>query len=314
MIRLPRRTKKILLKNKWGSKPLLFTLAYGAWVFFARLLALTFMTYLMISPTSHFQDMGEAFSSNEVSLMGLASFLFLVLFFWLRPLTSISIDEIISRNHIEKLFLPGFIKGTLFSSGLVIVFLLTGAYRNLGYLIQFHEAPVELINIFLRIGALIALAYCEEFYFRHKLVHYFSGHLSRLGIATAITLLYCAIKLIQFDLGLMHLLSLYLVSMALTYRAFNEKEFSTGAGIWAGILTTFHPLLSLPILGNDFSGILLLKPQTLLPGVLPSETIDTIRRLITGGAGGPLSSFTFQIFIFLDICRSILKQRKIPLT
>src|SRR4051794_4331157 len=98
-------------KNSWLLKPAIIFCTYAGWVIFARLLTLTLITYLMISPTSRFQDISEVFSSNEVSLMGLGALAFLGLLFCLRPLTSITWKELVSRPRIEKDFLPGFING-----------------------------------------------------------------------------------------------------------------------------------------------------------------------------------------------------------
>lgn len=286
-------------KSAWIYRPLGFISLYAVWVASIRLLALTFITYFTISPTSHYQDISDVFTSNEVSLMGLSAFLFVGLMSWLYPLTSTHIQEIITREGIEKNFLPGFAQGAIFGGGIILAFVLGGTYRYLGSFIQFEEAPFELLNTVLRMVALSALVYCEEFIFHHRLQSRIQEHLPDWFGAILIALVYCGIKLIQFDLGFSHLLTLFLVSIALFYRSKNDGGFVRGAGYWAAILIVFNPLLSLPIFGNDFSGVLLAKYQNGTP----------LTRFLTGGVGGPISSFIFQLLLILDIGRSILKRR-----
>lgn len=311
--------RKIHRRFSWLIKPILFISFYGFWVWAIRLLTLTLITYFTISPTSHFQDISDSFSSNEVSLMGLASLLFVALLCGLNPLTSTSVSEVISRERIEKGFLPGFVQGTFFAGGMLLAFLLTQVYRYLGYFIPLDEAPLELVNVLLRMAALGALAYCEEFIFHYKISKYLEGYLSNTAIAVLIGISYCSVKLLQFDLGTMHLITLFLVSVSLYFRAQDESQFARGAGFWAAILILFHPLLSLPIFGNNFSGILLIKYQNIAPTHLynhshdyftSTPTSDSIIRILTGGAGGPLSSFAFQLLLILDIGRNTFRRKK----
>lgn len=303
------RLKRFFLRPSWFYRTLGFTLLYAFWIWGVRLLTLTFITYFTISPTAHFQDISEAFGSNEVTLMGLAALLFILLIKGLNPLTTSRATEILNRDQVEKSFLPGFVQGGFLAGGLIIAFLLSGAYRYLGYFIQFEEAPIEWLNVLLRMAALGCLAYCEEFIFRESLVVKMgeppSNWFFQVAQANWIAFLYCGIKLLQFDLGWMHLATLYLIAISLYFRS-KIHHFSKGAGFWTAILIVFHPLLSLPIFGNDFSGILLVKYQPVTKSWISSELI----RFLSGGAGGPISSFAFQLLLILDIGRSIWKRRK----
>ncbi len=296
--------KKVLLKYHWLYKPLSFIGLYGLWILIFRLLTLTFITYFIISPSSHFQDISDAFSSNEVSLMGLAAFLFVGLLCSLYPLTSTRRIEIINQDHAEREFLPGFIRGAFLASGLILFFILSGAYHYLGYFIQIGEVA-DVGNIIFRIIALSALSYCEEFIFHYKIATQLNNHLPAFASAHLIAFLYCAIKILQFDLGIMHLFTLYLISISLFYRIQNGGKFSRTAGFWAGILIIFNPLLSLPIFGSEFQGILWFKYQNTEPGT-------SLARILTGGVGGPISSLAFQLLLIIDIARSILRNKKTP--
>ena len=119
---------------------------------------------------------------------------------------------------------------------------------------------------------------------------------------------YCGIKVIQFDLGLMHLMTLFLLSLTLAARTWTDQDFVRGAGFWAGLLIVFHPLLSLPVLGDDFSGVLLIKYQAAAEVLADGES--STFRFLTGGAGGPLSSFALQLVLLLSVCQSVFKNRK----
>jgi hypothetical protein len=324
-INLYLRFKKSILRYRWLCRALAFFSLYAVWVVGFRLLTLTFITYLTISPTAHFQDISDAYSSNEVSLMGLSSLLFVGLLYWANPLANASLSELISRDRIEKKFLPGFIRGALFAGGIVFFFLLIGIYRYLGYFIQFDEAPLELANVMLRMSALVGLVYCEGYVFNFKIFQLIKDRMPELSLAILTAFLYSAIKILQFDLGLMQLVTLFLMSISLFYRSnhfITDKngQFARGAGFWAAILIIFQPVLSLPVFGNDFSGLLLIRYNSALfenhsatiSGVstgfagLTQEHLTALARFLSGGAGGPLSSFAFQLVLILDISRKIL--------
>jgi hypothetical protein len=129
--------------------------------------------------------------------------------------------------------------------------------------------------------------------------------------------MFVGMKFYQFDLGWMQALSLFLVAFTLGIRALST-DFTLSAGFWAAVLIVFQALLSLPILGNEFSGLILIKYQSLAPEA-PAEALglggtessygETLR-FITGGPGGPLASLTFQLLILLDIVRGTLRYRR----
>ncbi|MFZ9594707.1 MAG: hypothetical protein ACO3A2_01365 [Bdellovibrionia bacterium] len=268
-------------------------------------MTLTLITTLTISPRTNFQDISDAFSSNEVSITGLSALLFVLLLHWLNPLTSTRLQDLLSRDSMERQFLPGFFKGAFLAACLMVVFLLTGVYRYLGYFIPFEELPLELLNGVLRMSALMALVYCEEYLFRNRFIHELIGKFPPWLIAQYSALLYCGAKILQFDLGIMQLITLYLVSWSLFLRLHGGTRFAQGAGIWAAILIIFHPLLSLPIFGNEFSGILLIR--------FPKEWTHTAFRFLSGGAGGPLASFAFQLILIIDISQHLLRSKLKPL-
>ncbi len=290
-----RRWKRFLLHSNWLHQAIILTVSYAAWVLAVHFLSLSFVTYFLGSPGSGLQDIHDFWYSNQVSLMGLSAVAFVILIWRLHPITSISWQTIFEKRRFEKFFIPAFLKGTLITGLFILAFLIEGAYRYLGLFIQFGAAPLELANLILRMAALTGLVYSEEFLFRFKLVSYLKGHLPTWLWMQLIALAYCGIKALQFDLSLMHLVTLYLLSLALSLRAQADKNFERGAGYWAACLIVIQPLASLPILGNEFSGALMVKPTHAL-------------HFISGGLEGPISSWTLQLLLILDLLRSMLRK------
>lgn len=300
MIEETNERDKFWAKIHWLLKPTFFICFYSLWIVFFRMIALTLITYFTASPSTHFQDINEIFNANELSLMGLCSVSFFILLNKLTYLNHHSIGSLIHREHLEKNFFPGFLQGIFSSAILVLAFMFFGSYRYLGNLIQIIESPFESASILLRTISLVTLVYFEEFFFREQLANQLKNSLSPTLLPHLIALFYCWTKILQFDLGFNQLLSLYLLSVTLTYYAQKGRSFARGAGFFSGALILFHPLLSLPIFGNDFTGVILLKSAPNLTPMIQS---------LTGGSKGPISGFGFQLLLILNLARSILKQK-----
>jgi hypothetical protein len=246
-----------------------FVGAYAAWTLAFRLLALTFITYFLMSSTSRtprFEDISEVLGANELSIMGLSAILFVGLLRALHPITSTTTEDIITPERIEKRFIPGFAHGAVLAAGVILAFLLSGVYRYLGFFIQFDEAPLAALTVLVRILALMAFAYFEEYVFRHKISRDLKaqfwgkrepGFVGSLAVAGFVGLIYCTVKSMQFDLGVMQLITLFLISLALSTRSLLDGDFARGAGFWAALLIVFQPVFSLPALGGDFTGFFL---------------------------------------------------------
>ncbi|MCM2323524.1 MAG: hypothetical protein NDJ90_09710 [Oligoflexia bacterium] len=310
---------RLLARRHQGiTRALLICGSYAAWIVFFRLLVLTFITYFVMSSPGtgrRFEEVSEAFGSAELAVMGLGSFLYVVLALALNPLASRSLKTaflgILSARRIESQFLPGFTHGAILASGIVLAFVLSGSHRYLGFFIHSAATGFAIGSVLLRSLGLLLLACCEEFLFRQKILESLrspdpTGDGRRLTqdltVATLVSILYCAIKALQFDFGLMHLITLFLVSFHLSLRALSQEDFGWGAGYWAALLLLFHPVLSLPIFGSEFSGTLLVKYQASLTET--GETGGSTMRFLTGGAGGPLSAFVLQILLIFDILRA----------
>jgi hypothetical protein len=243
-----------------------------------------------------------------------------------QPFAKTARDELFSPQKVETRFLPGFLHGSVLAGGVTLAFLLGGVYRYLGFFIQADQAPLALAALLIRIASIIAFIYLEEFIFRQRILKCLTrrGELDELSpsgefwhsiAAIAFTgAMYVTLKLYQFELGWMQALTLYLVAIALGLRALTS-DFVLAAGFWSAVLIVFQALLSLPIFGNEFSGLVLIKYQSLAPETAtgiwaPDSTYSETLRFITGGAGGPLASFAFQLLIIFDILRGAVRYRR----
>jgi len=311
------RVAKGFKRYHWLWRSLAYSGYYAAWIVVFRLLVVTIITYFLVGGstvpgTVRFQDITDSYGANEVSIMGLCSLIFVSMLRWLNPITTTTTGEIVTLKRLEKRFFPGFVHGAVLATGVISAFVISGVYRYLGFFIQFEEAPLAMASVLMRVSGLALLVYCEEFIFRDKMLRQLKNHLPDAASAVITAACYCGVKALQFDLGLMHVITLFLISIALFIRTMTEGDFTRGAGFWAAILIVFHPLLSLPILGNDFAGIFLVKYQSATGSSV--DTASATTRFFTGGAGGPIASFAFQLVLVLDIARSILRHKKVLLT
>jgi hypothetical protein len=311
MRRLPPDVRKALGRSAgWAA-------TYAGWIVAFKLLALTLVTYFLVSShqaahragVTRFDDISEVLSSNEVTLMGVAAILFVLLVRAFHPITTTRTEEIFTGERFEKRFLPGFLHGAVLAMGVALAFVLSGTHRYFGFLLSFDDAAIGAVTILVRALALVLMCYCEEFIFRHKLSRHLTRIMHPVAASGFVALLYCLIKALQFDLGVMHFITLFLISMTLSLRTAKDRDFTEGAGFLAALLIVFHPLLSLPVLGNEFTGLVMIKYQAAGGDTLEPTLQQSTLRVLTGGAGGPFSGLAFQILLILDIARGILRRR-----
>lgn len=284
-----------ILQYRWILPPSQFLAGYLLWLFFFKMISTSLVTYFLASATTRIQEISETLAVNEVPLYGIASLGFVALLFGLRPWTVISKTDFFDRHRFRTEAFPAWAQGVLVSSAFVLALYLTDLYRFLGTFLQFGDSAIALGNVWLRILTIILLTFCEEYLFRYRLVNLVRGHLSETNSALAISLAYCGVKLFQFDFGLAHFATLFLVSCRLTLQSYRTRRWLEGAGYWAALLIVFHGVFGLPVFGNEFQGLLMMKYMG----------TGRITAWMTGGIGGPLSSFLFQLLTFMQILRLV---------
>jgi hypothetical protein len=286
----------------------IFLGSYAAWTLLFRLGGLTLVIYFLTHTSGKsvlFEEVNETFGAHELSFVGFGALAFIFLFKGFAPLWREDHVKLFSLPDLQKSFLPGFVQGALLASALIGALLLSGSYRFVGFFVQLEETPLAILGICMRTLSIFALCYCEEWIFRKKAFELsLTGTNATFGQTMTkiiwISVSYAAVKYIQFELGWMHLLTIFLLSITLSVRQLNDRNFTRGAGFWCGLLVIFQPVFSLPLLGNDFSGVFLVKYQA------PTTAL----RLFSGGEGGPLAGFAFQFLLFIEILRSVITFRK----
>jgi hypothetical protein len=286
----PDRTRRIL--SEIGLR--LGVLAI--WSLFFRLIALTLIASLLISPETRFAQISDAFASIELIVAGLGMLFFIALGRALRPLSHPRLDDLISPWRLEKKYLPGLAWGALIGILWTSATLIGGTAEWVGTNLSYDEAALTLTNTTLRTLSILVLVWCDEHFFRVSIQGRLQRALPARWSILSAALAFSTLKLLQFELGLSQWLTLFLLSCNLGARSIKDGDFGKGAGLWSGFLLVIHPLLSLPVLGNDIQGIFMVKIMT--PGATP-QALD-LHRWISGGIGGPLSSPALQLLLLLD--------------
>jgi hypothetical protein len=297
MLRDPRNSRY------WKAATLIGS--YAAWTLLFRLVGLTLVIYFLTHTSGKsvlFEEVNETFGAHELSFVGFGALAFLLLFKGFAPLWREDHVKLFSWRELQKSFFPGFVQGALLAAALIGALLLSGSYRFVGFFVQLEETPLAILSIVVRTLSLFALCYCEEWIFRRKAFEFSPDSTFEQTMIQVIWIsaAYAAIKFIQFELGWMHLLTVFLLSITLSVRQLNDRSFTRGAGFWCGLLILFQPVFSLPLLGNDFSGVFLVKYQA------PTAAL----RLFSGGEGGPLAGFAFQFLLLIEILRSVITFKK----
>lgn len=304
------------MTKNWLLSSIFFLFGYAAWTLCFRLVTLTLVTYSLVASTDgvkpKLSELSDAFSSTEIFIVGIGSLLFtLTLRHWKAGAVPPN-DGFFSPKQLGALLIPGFFRGGILATELVIVFLFVGVYRYIGILFGIDEAPLVLLGFLIRVIGLTLMAYCEEYLFRERLLRNLEAHLPAPIAAIAVSLAYCGIKAIQFDPGILQSATLFLLSLSLCARTKTHGGFTFGAGFWTGLLVVFHALLGLPVLGVEYSGILLIEHEWLRNTSNPSFFIAVLdpqsARFFIGGAGGPLSSLILQMWFCAQILISIYRR------
>ncbi len=275
------------------------------------------MTYFLMSQTTPLQDISEFFETNEIVISSVSSLLFVTLLCWLFPLSKTRREDVICPKDLLRYSVPGLLNGSAIGLGLVFALLLGGYYNYWGIFIQSEETIIATITVIFRSLAVVVLVYCEEFLFRKKFIELLSRSFPPLWCAFLSAVAYCFLKSLQFDLGIMHLITIFLIAFRLGILSVSGWSFTRGAGYLAGLLLIFHPIMGMPIFGNDFSGIFYLKyagiegeVSGLLAQTIGQKTDSRTALFLTGGIVGPLSSFAFQAILIAQLALVFVREKK----
>lgn len=301
--------KKLTLTLRALVSALSGTGLYCAWQEILRATVLTLMTYFLMGPRTRLQDISEVSSANELLVVGYSALAFLLITRRFYPLLTMIPPGQLSPTRVLPQFIPTFLRGLLLGFTVAAVYVAADYYEYVGAFMQVDETISMLLSISVRSFAIISMVIAEEYLLRKIFLNRISNRVSPVYASALSALAFALLKSFQFDLSWMQLITLTLIGFLLSLRCLAEGDFLKGAGLWAGLLVAFHPLLGLPIFGNEFSGVFVIQFQ---------NPVDTLgyggsRRLIsilTGGIGGPLSSFALQLVLTIYVARVLWKHRK----
>jgi hypothetical protein len=284
---------------------------YFLWTLIFQLLALTLITYFMIASDdgSQLQDVSDAYSSSDVAIAGLAAMSFIFLLRRINPhaqpqKTGFSLTP----QAFEHSFIPGFTRGAILAGIIAAAFLVADYYRYLGFFIQSEEAPFAIAALTLQLALIASWIYCEEYLFRRRALQALLENFSPLLVITSMSIIYCLLKSLQFDLDPMQLGTLFLLSLNLSVLAFRNQSHLEGSGFFIALLLVFHLLLGLPAFGSQIAGVLMLEYQS-SPLAFSSDQGTSL--FLTGGLEGPLSGFTLQFFLLANLLMLCSKNAKL---
>ncbi|MCM0606914.1 MAG: hypothetical protein KA715_12560 [Xanthomonadaceae bacterium] len=281
-------------------------LIYLATYAVVRILFVSFLTYISIAPGTKLGDLSDALSNHELTISSLGSLLFILGSIALYPLVLLPRSKFLQRGFIFPYYFRSFTQGAWLALVFCLLFLVLGTYRYLGFFIHYEGAPLALLALIMRMSFLIALIYCDEYFFREQLLGKFVN-LSRTPLTNAVvltSLLYVGLRAFQFDLGWMHAMTLFLIGIKLAQFRIEHQSFVHGAGWLSGLFVIIHVFFGLPIFGVEFPGVLLLKYSE----PMNASRIDI---LLTGGGGGPLSSILLQLYLLGTILWQAYRNKSI---
>jgi len=278
--------------------------AYLVWIFVFRLIVLTIVTYLMQESGAHFREISDTFNNNLLLFHGMGAALFVLFLLQINPLTIVTRHELYSRHQFQRQFIPGWIRGFFIAALFTGLFILVGTHNYVGFLIQEENIFVAIMGLSIRFLSLFTLVYCEEFIFRYQWFQLARGNQYGLRMILISALLYALTKAFQFNLGVSQIITIVLAGLYLGLRSAVEMNFFQGAGLWSGFLVALNIVFSFPLFGNEAQGLLFVQ-------YFPSESgVGEFSQFLSGGAGGPLSSFLTGTLLTFAITYEVVRSQK----
>lgn len=269
--------------------------AYLAWTTVIRLAILTAFTYFSLGDHGTLREISDQFIGFDLPIFALSSASFIWLLFNLKPSSRVHIAELFSAHRIRNLFFPGFFHGIILMIGVLIALVASGYYRFIGLYLETDELFPLLFSMLLRFIVIVLWICSEEILYRNWLQPKLEKEWGTWMSWILIAIIAIPVKAFQFDLGLMDYLTLTLIYLLIGIRTSQDGSFHRGSGFWIGLVFVSHLVSSLPLYGQEFSGILTLKFQE------QGEEFNRVHRWLTGGVGGPFSSFGLQLTLLIEL-------------
>lgn len=264
-------------------RSMVFVASYWLWLFLAHLVGLSLVTYGMMGSRPQFNEIADLYFTNYWTIQGWAALLFLLVNIGLSVGRSTSWPEF-HWPHLRGRTLP-LVGKTLLACGLwILVTSWLTPSQFLGPGSSWEEGFWPLLSYFSRAVAWMGWAVSEEFVFRKVLLERMRRHFKDAAAIAAVTLLWILTRSWHQNLGVNQTLTLVLVGTALGLAACRGHSYLNGAAILGTAAMFFQVLFSLPVLGQDFTGVWIIKYRA-----------EDLLQLVSGGPGGPLSSSFVQL-------------------
>ncbi len=290
-------------------RPLVHLATYIVWqtIFYGA--AMAAFTYWGAASHSSLKVLGTEMGAFQVPMVAIASASFVVIWGLLFPITREPLYEIFNPKRFRYRFLPSLLEGSWLAFGLAAAWVLVGLMTIVGVFVELGGFWASLGQ---SLGSALLLAfwiYGEEFLFRHKFILPLRRTSAPwIGILwTAV--IYTTIKSFQLDLDWQTGTSFFFASLWMGIEFERTRDFSRGAGLWAGFLIMLLPVLGMSFTSEEFHGVVLLKNTFKVNGLGPvSHGFDA---WLTGGTTGPLASGSVMLLILLQVIKSFIKNRSL---
>jgi hypothetical protein len=293
---------------------------YFLFTLFFQFLFLTVITYFLIASSQKppkLEEVSDFFANNNLIWSAVSAFLFSAVIRKREELRAPrKFDKRLAQWFRAADLYYGIATATLVFALLVLWMFVNEYYVFEGFVFQLDGSFLPILNLIGQSIALLVWIHSEEFIFREFLFRQIAGRARFWSWVVLFSGVYALLKYWQFHLGITQSLTFFFVSMFLYTERLVRGTRIFGETFWFFLLGFIHLGASLPIMGIEVSGLFGLQYKSMFGepstfGELLRVTTDKrIVLFLSGGIGGPLSSFALQLILFTVFCLRVYSVRK----
>ena len=272
---------------------------------FMRLAFLTVVAYIVVrtadSSQNALQKIGDMARANQSLVTGFSALLFVVFLQILQPLTRTSFKQVFNFKELKRVFAPNALSGLILTAVMIAGTMLGGHMSYLGIYMRFDEVALAFVSATIFGGSLFAQMIVEEYMFRDALEPRLSDSMGALAAVAVSSLLYLAVKYVQYDLSWIQAGNLVLLNFTFSMIARSEKTYMASAAFASTFMILSHLFFGLPLMGQDMPGILLLR----------ASSDDGLGSLLSGGDQGPEAGLVLTVLLFIYLYLPQIRSKKV---